>query len=98
MPKRSVREYPSWFSLDDVSVLQIPPPRFQPVSFSNGAINFTWGTQAGQLYQLQYTTNLTQNQWVNLGGILSTGGGSITTTDTPAGHGARFYRIVLLPP
>jgi hypothetical protein len=50
------------------------------------------------LYQLQYTTNLTQNQWVNLGGILSTGGGSITTTDTPAGHGARFYRIVLLPP
>ena len=92
------RNDPSWFSLDDVSVLQIPPPRFQPVSFSNGAINFTWGTQAGQLYQLQYTTNLTQNQWVNLGGILSTGGGSITTTDTPAGHGARFYRIVLLPP
>jgi hypothetical protein len=92
------RDDPSWFSLDDVSVLQIPPPRFQPVSFGNGVITFTWGTQAGQLYQLQYTTNLTQNQWVNLGGVLSAGGSSITTTDTTTGPAARFYRIVLLPP
>ncbi len=88
----------SWFSLDDVSVLELPPPRFQPVAFANGVITFTWGAQPGQLYQLQFTTNLTQNQWVNLGGVLSTSGSSITASDASSAVGARFYRIVLLPP
>jgi hypothetical protein len=64
---------------------------------TNGVISFSWGAQAGDSYQVQYTTNLAQNLWTNLSGVLSTTNSSITATDVTAASTERFYRIVLLP-
>ena len=90
---------PSYFGLDDIAVnpISVPPPQFQSVTLTNGTISFSWSAQAGQLYQVQYTTNLTQIYWTNLGGVLSTTSSSITITDATAASAQRFYRIVLLP-
>ena len=67
------------------------------MTLTNGTISFSWNAQAGVLYQVQYTTNLAQVSWTNLGDVLSTTGSSITATDAPAASTMRFYRIVLLP-
>jgi uncharacterized repeat protein (TIGR03803 family) len=86
-----------FLGLDDIAVYLIPPIQLVPVTWTNGMISFGWSAQAGQLYQVQYTTNLTQNQWVNLGGVLSTTNSSITATDSTIVSTMRFYRIELLP-
>ncbi len=93
------RNDPSYFGLDDIAVyaIGVPPPQFQSVTFTNGTISFSWSAQASQLYQVQYTTNLTQNQWSNLAGVLSATSSSITATDATTASMMRFYRIVLLP-
>jgi len=85
---------PSYFGLDDIAVY--PAPQLGPVTASNGTINFSWSAQSGQLYQVQYSTNLSLNSWVNLGGVLSTTNSSITAADTP-GSLMRFYRLLLVP-
>ena len=89
------RDDPLFLGLDDITVY--PTPQLGPVTWNNGAVNFSWSAQSSQLYQVQYTTNLTLNSWVNLGGVLSTTGSSITATDTAPVSTVRFYRLVLVP-
>jgi uncharacterized repeat protein (TIGR03803 family) len=93
------RDDPSYFGLDDIAVYPIValPPQFQSVTLSNGTISFGWSAQSGQLYQVQSTTNLAQNNWTNLGGAFSTTNSSITTNDSTTNSLERFYRIVLSP-
>jgi len=87
----------SYFGLDDISVYPLLPPQPQAPAWTNGTIRFSWGTQAGQTYQVQYTTNLAQIQWTDLGGLLSPTNSSITVTDVTTASSARFYRIILDP-
>ena len=93
------RNDPSWFGLDDMVVLPMNgmPLQFQTMTLINGVFNLGWGAQAGRLYQVQYTTNLDQIQWVNWGNVLSTAGSAITVSDNTTNSPTRFYRIVLLP-
>jgi len=79
--------------------LSVPmPPVFKTVSKTGGAtLASTWTSVAGQMYQVQYTTNLIQTNWNNLGGTLSPAGGTTTTIDSIGPDPRRFYRIVLLP-
>ena len=73
-----------------------------PMSLVNVAYaaTLTWSAVAGQFYQSQYSTNLTQTDWkIVLGtkNIIATNG-IMTTTDTnAAGSPQRFYRVVLFP-
>lgn len=72
-------------------------PVFQSATLaaSNGAINITWSATPGGTYQVQYTTNLGQANWLNLDGPIAatntTAAASDLTTDQQ-----RFYRVVLL--
>jgi hypothetical protein len=85
----------SFFGLDDIAVY--PVPQFQTVGMANGTISFSWSATGGQKYQVQWATNLTQNPWVNLGGIFSPANTSVIATNAAAAAAAQFYRIVLLP-
>ena len=95
------RNDPSYLGLDDISVSPVasalPAPTLQGAVAANGGINFHWNTQAGGLYQVQYSTNLTQNQWFNLGGVISATGSTLEATDNPATAPMRFYRIKIMP-
>ena len=73
-----------------------PAPSFAASSSTNGAVSFTWNAVAGQAYQVQYKTNLTQSPWINLGSPILATNGLIHLTDVPTPGPQRFYRVVLL--
>jgi uncharacterized repeat protein (TIGR03803 family) len=43
------------------------PPTFQSVAETNGQINFIWSIMPGQMYQVQYNTDLASTNWLNSG-------------------------------
>ena len=79
--------------------LSIPMPAvIKAMTLTNGAATLTWSAVAGQTYQLQFSTDLTQNNWTNLGKLVFPTHGVMTTTDSDAaGSPQRFYRVVLYP-
>ena len=79
--------------------LSVPMPAvFKALALMNGAATLTWSAVAGQTYQLQFSTDLTQNNWTNLGKLIFPTNGVMTTTDSSAaGFPQRFYRVVLYP-
>jgi hypothetical protein len=87
----------SFFGLDDISVIPVTAPSFQSVSSSAGTVVLNWGAQAGLVYQVQYRTNLTQTNWLNLGSPLSATNNAMTLSDPIGTNPQRFYRILLLP-
>jgi hypothetical protein len=94
------RDDPSYLGLDDIAVYPIVavPAQFQGLTLTNGTISFSWRALAGERYQVQYTTNLAQSQWTNLGGVLSTAyNSSLSTNDATSASTERFYRIVAQP-
>jgi uncharacterized repeat protein (TIGR03803 family) len=80
--------------------LSVPLPlAFQKITRTlGGSILLTWSAAAGQIYQLQYKTDLSSTNWINLGGPVTAAGSAMTVSDTIIpGAGQRFYRVVLLP-
>jgi uncharacterized repeat protein (TIGR03803 family) len=72
----------------------VPAPNIQTVVAAHGVITLTWPAAAGQNYQVQYITNLTQTNWstlTNITAISATG----TATDSTSPAAQRFYRVVL---
>ena len=88
----------SWyFGLDDVNVWPIPNPSFRSVVKTNSNnIVFSWNTLAGIAYQLQYATNLTNANWINLSTNTAVGP-VLTLTNSYGTDPQRFYRIRQLP-
>ncbi len=91
------RNDPYYFAVDDVSAFAVAPTIVQPPGYTNGVMQFSWATQAGLTYQVQYRTNLVLGAWVNLGSPTNTTGASITVTDAAASDAQRFYRLMVLP-
>lgn len=73
-----------------------PSPVFQSAACASNRFTFTWSTTASQIYQIQYTTNLVQNVWANLGGAVVATGSSATLSDTVS-NSQMFYRASLVP-
>jgi uncharacterized repeat protein (TIGR03803 family) len=78
-----------------LSILQ--PPVFQLVSRTNNLLTLTWSASTGQSYQLEYTTNLNQLTWSNLGGPITAANATATASDMIGPDPQRFYRVMLLP-
>ncbi len=92
------RNDPDFFGLDDISVTPIAAPAFQSVKRTNSTITVTWSAASGIMYQVQYTTNLVNPNWINLGSAVSAVGSTVSATDTLlTGPAQRFYRVELLP-
>jgi hypothetical protein len=91
------RNDPSDFALDDVSVVPITPPSLQTIRESGGTVNLAWTTMAGLAYQIQYQTNLTSANWLNLGGLTNATSGTMSVSDAIGPGSGRFYRVALVP-
>ncbi|HUE36858.1 MAG TPA: hypothetical protein VMO20_05660, partial [Candidatus Acidoferrum sp.] len=89
------RDDSSYLGLDDVSVIPLTAPAFKSVTASSGSVNLTWSAIPGLTYQLQYSSNLAQNAWSNLGSPITAVGGTISTTDPSPSGPQRFYRIAV---
>jgi hypothetical protein len=75
----------------------VAPPAFQTVDRTGNAIQFTWSAVAQLDYQVQYTTNLAQTNWINLGGVITATNYIASSSAAIAADPARYYRILLLP-
>jgi hypothetical protein len=87
----------SYLGLDDVSVVPVTPPVFLVALSPGNAVGFTWNAMSGLAYQVQYTTNLSQPDWINLGGPIQATNGFLNASDTIGSGPHRFYRLFLLP-
>jgi hypothetical protein len=86
-----------YFGLDDVSVTPIATPAFQSAATDSGSITLTWAAVTGASYQLQYTTDLVNINWINLGLPITATNGVVVTSDNQPADPQRFYRIILAP-
>lgn len=92
-----VRDDSDFLELDDVFAQPIPAPTFQSISKPANAIQFAWNSVSGAVYQVQYKTNITQTNWINLGStITATNLGTIYSNAIPSDP-QRFFRVEVLP-
>ncbi len=72
-------------------------PEFQAVTVTNGVLSLAWSTEAGGMYQLQYNSDLSSSNWINLSTPVTATGATLSTTDTVTNGPQRFYRLALSP-
>jgi uncharacterized repeat protein (TIGR03803 family) len=72
-------------------------PKFQALKLANDTLNLSWPTEPGTTYQLQYNSDLSSSNWVNLGSAVTAAGATLSTTDSITNGPRRFYRLVFLP-
>lgn len=66
------------------------------ISSLNSLWELNWNAVSNHVYQLQFTTNLAQPDWQDLGSSITATNGSISTFLTPGTGAQRFYRIYLV--
>jgi hypothetical protein len=90
---------PPLSAAETFSVFVYGPPQFAGATAgTNGEVQLQFSTLAGQDYQLQYATNLTDAAWTPLGGIITGSGSLVAASDNSFGSSQRFYRLLALPP
>jgi len=90
------RDDPTFLAVDDVSLSAVPVPTVQSMAKTNGGVKLTWNALTGLVYQVQYKTNLTQSNWINLGGVITATNSAVNASDAVSPDPQRFYRIQLL--
>jgi len=76
-----------------------PNPDVLPIGPPPSGFTWTWNVPNGQSFQFQYTTNLAQPDWTDLGGPVSTSNGTLIMQDPNpvTASPCRFYRIIPAP-
>jgi hypothetical protein len=74
----------------------IPAPNFQAPLVVAGAIQLTWASLPGIGYQVQFTTNLGQTNWSNLGSVITATNNPTTTNVVIGSDSQLFYRVEVL--
>jgi hypothetical protein len=80
-----------------VVVVVAPPPIIESIVTSEGSITIRWRAGAGRSYRVQYTSNLDEPMWSDLGNVVTANGSTATQTDVTTSGTERYYRVVLLP-
>jgi sugar lactone lactonase YvrE len=75
----------------------IPLPVCQVPTLTNETLTLTWNAAVGQILQMQYTTDLGQTNWANLGDPFVCTNSTVTVPDSTAPHAQRFYRVLVTP-
>jgi len=66
------------------------------LQFSGTNLLMTWPGVAGQIYQLEYKTNLTDPAWIPLGNPVTGAGQTLMQTNDFGGSPQRFFRLLLV--
>lgn len=92
------RDDPAYLGLDNVSVTPLPAPYIYSITKTNATATVAVENIPEFLYELQYTTNLTQPNWIILPETLAFPTNyPMYMTDTNATDNQRFYRAIMLP-
>jgi len=93
-------EYGGHFGTGTIFKLTITPPappQILSATESGGILNFVWSAEPGAQYQLQYSTNLAQSNWINLGASMAATAQTLSESDFYPTDAQRFYRVLALP-
>jgi Pro-kumamolisin, activation domain/Viral BACON domain len=98
------QDEPSYLGLDDISVKPIVIPAIRAAARTPAAANtpatfdLTFAAMPGETYQVQYKTNFTQPNWLNLGNPFIAETNSVKFSDpTIGGSPQKYYRLMLVP-
>jgi uncharacterized repeat protein (TIGR03803 family) len=70
-------------------------PVFKSIAKAGGTATLVWSSVAGQTNQLEYTTNLAQGFWNNIGYSVVATNGLMTGSDPSAVDPVRLYRVLV---
>jgi hypothetical protein len=73
--------------------INVAVPVFQPAKLTNGQFMLTWSAVSNGVYQLQYKTNLTQANWINIGSTITASNTVLSVTNSTNTDKQRFYRV-----
>lgn len=77
------------------TVIAPPPPMTIVAAPIENTMWLTWNSQPGSSYRVQFKTNLTQGNWIDLSGSLTATDSATSWADpTPMSNSQRFYRVV----
>ena len=82
-----------------VSLVVLPPaipPVIQTAIQSGGSLTFTWSATPGQMYQVQYSSDLSQTDWTAWGSAILATNSTVTASDAMT-NSQMFYRVVSPP-
>jgi len=93
------QDNPSYLGLDDISLTPVAGASVRAASRPAAGFQFVWEVTPGRTYQAQYTTNLCQPEWINLGAATTATATTFTLNDTNIVHLSpqRFYRLAVVP-
>lgn len=80
--------------LDNVELIEQPEDLQGRLVAS--AVDFCWSGRTNQMYQVQYKTLLSNENWTNLGDPIR-GNGTNSLADRFLGQDRRFYRVIRVP-
>jgi hypothetical protein len=83
------------FAIDDLSFTTGASAPVAAKIYSAAEID--WSSQTNVNYQVQYSTALNTNNWLNLGNQVTGNGSTNTVFDSIRGQTQRFYRVLTLP-
>jgi len=70
-------------------------PNIKTFNLTNSTVKIAWNSVSNHTYQVQYTTNLAQPNWFNLGSTIAATNVTASTTDAK-GELPKFYRVKLV--
>jgi hypothetical protein len=83
------------FSASDQAMTPTAPALGAQISGSD--LVLTWFSLPAITYQIEYTDNLTNNNWLPLGNSISGTGTALSFTNLVSLSGQRFFRLAILP-
>lgn len=84
-------------SITTVQAVYEKPPVWQSATLLGQTLTSIWSAQSNSSYQFQYTANLAQTNWTNLGSPIASVNGTVTTTNSINASPQGFYRLMLFP-
>ena len=82
----------------NISPKSVATLKIQSVTRTPAALDFTFATAAGTVYQVQYKTNLSQPGWIDLGGHILAETNTLQFSDSNVvNYPQKFYRLMIVP-
>jgi len=85
------------FALDDLSFAADSSTNRPTVLRIYPAVELGWNSDTGKVYQVQYSTILNSNAWVNLGPPTPGNGATSYLFDSTRDQPSKFYRVLTVP-
>jgi hypothetical protein len=82
---------------DRLFTTELLPFAIQAVTLTDGLIRFEWNSAAGNEYRVQYSTDLSSPNWIELGNPIIATGTSASASDSIGVDAQRFYRVLMSP-